>query len=295
MELKLPVGVTFANQKNWNHIHATIQQGLVFLQHLLNLGCGYSVINTARSALSSLIILQTGTPFGSHPDVTLFMRGVFNLRPTQPKYVATWDPTQVLTFLECWTPASDISLEKITLKVVLLILLVTGQRPQIVHKLDIRRLRTSDTAHEFVLELTDLKQGRVSYKPNTILLQAYPTNKRLCIYHYLSVYLQRTALLRRDTTQLILSHKKPHKAASANTISRWIRSVLQDAGIDVSTFSAGSTRSASTSKAKAQGAPVQQILSMGGWSKETTFNRFYNREVLPASFANRILDCVPHE
>ena len=280
---------SFCKDKHWDHIHASVQQGLAFLQYLLTLGLGYSVINTARSALSALIILPSGSTFGSHTDVMLFMRGVFNIKPIQPKYVSTWDPTQVLNFLESWNPASAISLEKLTLKVVVLILLVTGQRPQIVHKLNITNLKTGTDTHEFALELTDFKQGRVNYKPNTILLRAYPPNKRLCVFHYLSIYLQRTALLRKDNTQMILAFKRPYKPASPNTISRWIKCVLQQAGVDVETFSAGSTRSASTSKARQQGAPIQQILDMGGWSRETTFNKFYNRSVLPTPFANRVL------
>jgi hypothetical protein len=280
---------SFCKSKQWDHIHASVQQGLAFLQYLLTSGSGYSVINTARSALSALIIMPSGSTFGSHPDVTLFMRGVFNIKPIQPKYVSTWDPTQVLNFLESWNPASAISLEKLTLKVVVLILLVTGQRPQIVHKLNITSLKTGIDAHEFALELTDFKQGRVNYKPNAILLRAYPPNKCLCIFHYLSIYLQRTALLRKDNTQMILTFKRPYKPASPNTISRWIKCVLQQAGVDVETFSAGSIRSASTSKARQQGAPIQQILDMGGWSRDTTFNRFYNQKVLPTPFANRVL------
>jgi integrase len=283
----------FCDNHSWNHVYASVQQGLIFLQHLLDAGSGYSVINTARSALSALINLKTGIQFGSHPDVTLFMKGVFNIRPTTPKYVSTWDPVHVLTFLEQWFPADNITLEKLTLKLIMLILLVTGQRPQIIHRLDLANLKTTTDTHEFVVKLTDLKQGRVNYRPDSIVLRAYPSNKKLCVFRYMSSYIQRTALLRKNDTQLILAFKKPHKPASSNTISRWIKTVLNKAGIDTGTFSAGSVRSASTSKAREQGAPVQQILSMGGWTRESTFNKFYNRPIVSMPFATRILDCLP--
>jgi hypothetical protein len=283
---------SFCSLRQWNHIFATVGQGLIFLQSLLNSGAGYSIINTARSALSAIIILPSGSPFGSHADVSLFMKGVFNIKPTQPKYVSAWDLSVVLSFLEGWSPAADISLEKLTFKIIMLILLVTGQRPQILHKLSLLHLRSGADYHEFVLELTDFKQGRPNYRPNTIMLKASLPNKKLCIHTYLSVYIQRTALLRKEQPQLLLSPKKPHKAASANTISRWIKQVLQQAGVDVGVFSAGSTRAAATSTAKAQGASIEQVLNMGGWSRETTFNRFYNRPILPTPVATRVLGCL---
>ena len=38
--------------------------------------------------------------------------------------------------------------------------------------------------------------------------------------------------------KLIITHGKSHKWASANTISRWVKEELEQAGIDISTFSA---------------------------------------------------------
>jgi integrase len=279
----------YCAKHNLHFIHAPLTAGLDFLQTLFTQGLGYSAINTARSALSAVILLSSPGTFGNHPDVVLYMKGVFNLRPTQPKYISTWDPDTVLRFLERWTPASDISLEKLTFKVLLLILLVTGQRPQVLHHLDLVRMKKGLDSYEFVLELTDLKQGRCNYRPGTLLLQAYPANKRLCIYHYLTVYLSRTALTRKACTKLFLTLSKPFKAASPNTLSRWIKGVLGQAGVDITTFTAGSTRAAAASKAKAQGAPVAQILHMGGWSRASTFTKFYDKPILPTPIADRIL------
>jgi integrase len=284
----------FCSARDWDCIYATIQQGLIFLQSLLESGTGYSVLNTARSSLSAIIILPNGKSFGSDPAVVLFMKGVFNIKPTRPRYVTTWDPTQVLAFLETWSTADTISLEKLTLKLLVLILLITGQRPQILPNLNLSNMKVGSNFYEFILNALDLKQGRPNFKPVTILLRSYPANKKLCVVHYLGVYLQRTALIRKGQQQLLLSYKKPHAKASSNTISRWIRQVLTAAGIDVATFSAGSTRAASTSKAREQGAPVSQILAMGGWTQENTFNKFYNRPIQPTPFADRLLNCVDH-
>ena len=285
----------FCLERQWDFIHATIPQGLLFLQSLVDSGVGYSVINTARSALSALLILPNGAQFGAQADVCLFLKGVFNIKPTQPRYVSTWDPSQVLKFLESWVPAHNISLEKLTLKVIMLILLLSGQRPQIITKLSLDRMKQGQDYFEFILELTDLKQGRVNYRPGTIRLQQYPSNKRLCIFNYMLEYVQRTALIRHGQNTLILTHKKPHRPATQNSIARWIKQLLTEAGIDTKTFSAGSTRSAATSKAHEQGAPIQQVMDMGGWTQMSTFTKFYNRPILPMSCAARILNSVDPE
>ena len=268
---------------------ASVPQGLDFLQSLLDGGLGYSALNTARSALSAVLILPQNVPFGSQNEVKLFMKGAFNQKTPTPRYVSTWDPSQVLKFLESWTPASDLSLEKLTIKTILLILLVTGQRTQIITSLDLNSMKKSSDSFEFAIKLTDLKQGRANYKPKAILLKQYETNKKLCIFHYLSIYLQRTALLRKSFTKVFLTTKKPHRPVSKNSVSRWVKNLLGLAGIDTNIFSAGSTRAAATSKAMSQGANIDQILSMGGWSNLNTFNKFYNRPILQPDVALHVL------
>jgi hypothetical protein len=280
----------FCFQHKINCVFATVAQGLEFLQLLVGEGLGYSALNTARSALSAILILPSGDNFGSSPDVKLFMRGAFNQKPPTPKYVSTWDPAVVLSFLETWSPAQDLSLEKLTLKLIVLILLITGQRLQTIACLDIQHMKKGPTSFEFAIKLSELKQGRANYEPLSLALRKYDTNKKLCVFHYLSVYLQRTALLRKDNTRLILTTKKPFRPASKNSISRWVKQVLHLAGVDTTVFSAGSTRSASTSKAKSLGAPIDQILAMGGWSNHSTFTKFYDRSIVPQDFATRVLD-----
>jgi integrase len=280
---------TFCHSHGYNYVFASVPQGLDFLQSLLDGGLGYSALNTARSALSAVLILPQNVPFGSQNEVKLFMKGAFNQKPPTPRYVSTWDPSQVLKFLESWTPASDLSLEKLTIKTILLILLVTGQRTQIITSLDLNSMKKSSDSFEFAIKLTDLKQGRANYKPKAILLKQYETNKKLCIFHYLSIYLQRTALLRKSFTKVFLTTKKPHRPVSKNSVSRWVKNLLGLAGIDTNIFSAGSTRAAATSKAMSQGANIDQILSMGGWSNLNTFNKFYNRPILQPDVALHVL------
>lgn len=78
--------------------------------------------------------------------------------------------------------------------------------------------------------------------------------------------------------KLFLALKKPHLSVSTGTISRWLKDMLRMAGIS-NKFTAHSTRAASTSAAKSKGASVREILKAGNWSRESTFNKYYNKAV----------------
>ena len=67
---------------------------------------------------------------------------------------------------------------------------------------------------------------------------------------------------------------------------------LSAAGIDTTVFTPHSTRAASTSKAKAQSVSMDIIMSLAGWSKATTFQRFYNKEIVDTGDANDMANAL---
>ena len=262
-------------------LHGNVISGLSFLQELLDTkDISYSTVNTARSALSLIIFDDSGIAFGTHPAVTAFMKGVYNLHPPRPKYLEIWDPDLVLKLLKTWSPAQRITLEKLTLKTVMLIMLFTGQRPQIIRSLRVDNMDIKTSKFIFTIGNEDIKQGRPNYKPEQIVLKAYPADRRICIFHYLRVYLEKTLYLRLAEKQLFITIKKPHQAASADTIARWLKTVLKSADIDTTVYKAASVRAASTSKAKREGATIQEIMKAGGWTRVSTFTKYYNKELV---------------
>ena len=258
-----------------------MSQGLEFLQELVNAGRGYSRVNVARSALST-ILRYSGVAFGSHPDVTLFMKGVYNLNPPMPRYVRVWDPSILVNFVKTWSPAHKIPLDKLVRKLVILILLVTGQRPQILLALTVDNMQVSPTHYEFRLRNQDLKQGRLRYKPEPLRLKKFAPDKRLCVHHYMGTYLTRTLDIRGTVKQVVLTTKKPFGPASLNTMSRWVKETMAEAGIDTGEFKPGSTRHATMSQAARQGIPLADILSQGGWSTGSVFAKYYNKPLVKA-------------
>ena len=249
---------------------------LKFLTELYEEGKGYSALNVARSSISTLTV--DSEKIGAHPLVCKFMRGVFNLRPSLPRNVVTWDADQVLILLEKWGPAKFLSLRQLTLKVTLLLLLLSGQRGQTIWLIDIRNITVCKG--QLRIRFGDLlKTSTPKCQQHEIVLSAYPPNRRLCIVTYMKAYLDRTAPLRQGETKLLLSYRVPHSRVSRDTVRRWTKSVMKEAGIDLEIFTPHSTRAASTSKVAGK-IPLKTILQTAGWRRRSTFAMFYHKPVV---------------
>jgi hypothetical protein len=68
------------------------------------------------------------------------MKGVYTLRPALPKYNVTWDVNVVLTYLKGLSPLESLSLLQISQKLLMLLLLLSGQRGQTIHLMDIKNI-----------------------------------------------------------------------------------------------------------------------------------------------------------
>ncbi|XP_046340897.2 uncharacterized protein LOC125383559 [Haliotis rufescens] len=281
--------VAFCNQREIDTLCPSVTEVLDFLTELYELhNLGYSALNTARSALSCVISADNVT-IGSHPLINRFMKGVFQTRPSLPRNSVTWDTSVVLGYLKTLMPLKELSLKDLTLKTVTLIALLSGQRLQTVHLLDVRDISLFSSCCKFRVGSL-IKQSRPGSHQAEITLPAYTPNSSLCIVRVLQEYLVRTAPMRNGENQLFISYTQPHKAVSKDTVSRWIKQVLQLSGIDMNTFTPHSTRMASTSAALRHSVPLQTILKTAGWSSSATFSKFYNKPVTDNTFALAILD-----
>ena len=108
--------IQFCKAKRLSCLSAKASDVLEFLSTLFyDKGLGYSTINTCRSALATFLVLQDSEcTLSSHPLISRFMKGVFNLRPPKPKYVDIWDVKTVLTLLRSWSPATLLELKGLT-------------------------------------------------------------------------------------------------------------------------------------------------------------------------------------
>ena len=249
-----------------------------YLAELYNTGIGYSALNTARSALSSYVILPDGSLFGTHPLVRRFMKGVFENRPSLPRYSATWDIAVVLKYLGKMHPADKLSLKELTLKVVTLLALLSGQRRQTLHALKVSCMQLGPDKCIFVLDKL-LKTSKPGRHLSHLEFLSYTPDPSLCIVKYLLEYVKRTQTLRQGIDQLLVSHQNPYGPVHVDTVSRWIKTTLTNAGVNTDVFSAHSTRSASTSAASNKQIPLDTIMKSAGWHSDKTFQKFYNLPV----------------
>lgn len=256
-----------------NPFTADVAVGLEFLNIQRKKGLGYSAINTARSALSSIMSRdKAGNEFGSHPLVCRFMKGVFQQKPALPRYSNIWDPNIVLNFLSRMSPRKRLTLKGLTEKVAALLALLTVQRVQTLHLIKLENISFNENQVQIVISDL-LKTSRPNYHLEPLVFEKFD-HKSLCVVRYLKTYISKTRKLRGAETQLFISFIEPHKAVTRSTISRWIRDILSRSGIDTSMFKAHSTRAASASKVS-KFLPIEKVLKAGGWSSCNSYAKHY--------------------
>ena len=172
---------------NVNTFCATISQGIEFLNSLFRQGLGYSAINTVRSALSSVINPVNGISFGEQPLVCRFLKGIFQLKPSLRKYCKIWDVSKVLAYLKTLPLTENLKLKELTQKLTMLIALLTGQRCQTIHKLDLTLMQKLPDKYVFAIG-EKLKHTRPGKHQEPIELTRF-TDRDLCVVEHIVYYI----------------------------------------------------------------------------------------------------------
>ena len=194
----------FCHSRGISAVSPNLEMILDFLTHLFECGYSYSALNSARSALSTVILIAE-KPVGMHPLVIRLLKGMFNLRPSLPRNIVSWDPQIVLNHLKTLSPVKNLSLKDLTLKAVTLFWLLSGQRGQSVQLVDVRNITL--TAHVVKVRFGDvLKVTRPGFQQQEVSIKAYAPDRRLCLVTVLREYIARLQKLRaKGTTQLFVS------------------------------------------------------------------------------------------
>lgn len=278
----------FCKNNSVNIFHPSIPNILDFLSELYCNGGQYGSLNSCRSALSLLL----GPNIVSDNRIERFFKGVFRLRPPKPKYDVTWDTGLVLDFLKTQYPNEDITLEQLSKKCSTLIALATAHRVQTLSKITINNVNILET--QIIIKIPDLiKTSRIGSNQPLLILPFFREKPEICPANALTCYINKTAPLRKSDS-LFIGFKKPHNPVTSQTLSRWIKGTLSKSGVDVSIFSAHSTRHAATSRAHACGVNIDLIRKTAGWSNSSsTFAKFYNRTIINTdelALANAIIN-----
>ena len=88
-----------SQQVNVNPLSPSLTNVLDFLALQFYEGKEYRTVNVYGSALSAVLPLIDGHKAGSHPLVCQLLKGVFQLRPPQPRYATTWQVSKVVHYI----------------------------------------------------------------------------------------------------------------------------------------------------------------------------------------------------
>lgn len=262
-----------------------------FLTSLFEDGLKYRTINGYRSMLSAVLAPVGNIPVGQHPFVIRLLRAVFNERPPKKKLVPEWNLLFVLERLkkEPFEPLREASLKWLTWKTCFLLAITSYRRCSDLQSLQLGEGSVNVQKQGITFIRTGLsKQDRPSHMDRKIFIPALSDNKLLDPKRALAYYLKKTECYRKsgsdqEVLKLFLAIKKPNKPVSSQTISRWlvdtIKYCYKKEQKTVKNVKGHSTRSVGPSWALFKGASLQQVMEAADWSRETTFTKFYLKNI----------------
>lgn len=277
--------ISFCKENNFDYNEASVPILINFFTEMFDNGAKYGTLNSYKSALS-LLFNKTLDDY----RIKKFMKGVYRMRPSQPKYNVSWDPNIVLSYLSNQWPNEDLSLENLSKKTATLLALVTAHRVQTLSLIKLPNINFQDSNEVIILIPDIIKTSRPNSFQPVLKIPYYKENLSICPATSVRDYLNRTRLLRDKETQLFISFRKPFRKICTQTLSAWIKNTLHKSGVDTSIFGAHSTRHAATTTANKIGVSIDVIRKTAGWSSTSgTFARFYNRETVDCDFARSLL------
>ena len=151
--------IEFCEKSNRDFQNATIKDGLDFLTNLFEHKKNYSTISCARSVLSLFINTGNNVEFGKQQIVQKYMKGVFHLQPSLPKYAFAWDVRKLLDYYRSQSNNNELDLKALTFKTTTLLTLLLCQRAQTAYSLDLKFTKVEEDQIQIAFS-SFLKQTR---------------------------------------------------------------------------------------------------------------------------------------
>ena len=126
------------------------------------------------------------------------------MKPSLPRYTVVWDIGIVLQHLKTMEPVLDRKLPTLTLKLTMLLCLLTGQRCQTLTKLDTQPMQTLPDRYIFTIREV-LKTSKPGRHMEPLELVAYKPEENLCVVAHIKRYLEITESIIENATPCSLS------------------------------------------------------------------------------------------
>ena len=307
----------WSTERSIDPIRSTVSQVLDYLQDCAktrNLSC-----STVRSRLYAISLNHKDLPLeklSGHPWVKSFLKGIARLYPSIKNRHPTWNLQLVLQSLRGhpFEPLQPGRLKMMTYKVALLLAITTAKR--------VGELKALSVDHRYLiidqtgirLRLNPAFIPKVNTQQNrekeVFFTPFCPRNNTastctlytLCVQRAVSRYVQATKPFR-QTDQLFVcfAGAKKGKAATKTTISRWVRTAIQEAYTargqePPQGIKAHDTRGMAASWAQFNNASLADICDTASWSNQCTFATHYQLNLAgnrpSARFGNAVLQTV---
>ena len=216
---------------NISPFEASASEVLAFLINLYYQVGTYGTLNSYRSAVSLVLTVD----IVSDPLLKRFFKGVSVLKPQKPRYESTWDPHTVLEYLKTLYPNDKISIRLLTQKLLMLLALVTSQRVQTLSKILISNMICSKELIQIKIPQR-LKTSKINKAQPCLIIPYFQDQPQLCVASTLQDYIKRTAPLRNLVDELFITCNKPYRAATTQSLARWLKITLDKSGIDIPPF-----------------------------------------------------------
>ena len=127
MFITSPSGKKLCSQWVCDPLCLPVTMVLKFLTTLYRNGLGYSTINSARSAISAVVLMPGNTTIWSHPLVTRFLKGIFEVKTPRPRDSSMWNVADLWNYFKTLGHSSELLLKELIMKLSALLLLVSAQ------------------------------------------------------------------------------------------------------------------------------------------------------------------------
>ena len=141
----------YCAEKNILYDSPTVEQFLSFFNELFNQGVSYSVLTSAKSAAAHVLKMKC-QHLSQHSSVIKYFKGSFNLRPSLTQISFVWDVQIMFEYFRSLGDSRQISDKRLSQKLLILLLLLGGQRLNSVFHFTIDRIIISSTSVTFSAE-----------------------------------------------------------------------------------------------------------------------------------------------
>ena len=157
------------------------------------------------------LFINTGNnvEFGKQQTVQKYMKEIFHLRPSLPKYTFTWQVRKLLDYCKSQSNNNELDLKALSYKTTTLLTLLWCQRAQTAYSLDLKCIKVEEDKMQIAFPSL-LKQAQPGKHLKPATLKSYKTNLKICPVNVLQSYIDKTKDIRRKETKLFISFLKPH-------------------------------------------------------------------------------------